>query len=439
MSGKRKILIGTFILTITGILSRFIGFFFRMFLSQSFGEEQVGLYQLIFPIYALCFSFTSAGLETAISRSTARKISLGKENEAFQTLYIGLGISIILSIFTLIFLQSYATELSLYVLGDIRCEPMLVAISYAIPFAAIHSCIVGYYFGLRQTKIPALSQLIEQLARVVSVFIIYFFIKKNNGNTSIFLAVIGIIIGECCSSIFCIQHFVTKVQIKRSALQQNFSTLTKELLYLSIPLTGSRILLNVLQSIEAISIPLQLQQYGYSSSEALRNYGVLTGMALPCILFPSAITNSISTMLLPTVAEIQATKSFKSLKELMQKLLYTCLSMGTFCCIIILILSPWIGEHLFHSKLAIDYLRTLAWICPFLYLNSTLLSVTNGLGKANISFLINLLSLSIRISGILIFIPKIGMNGYLWGLLLSQVITFLFCLAYLFRYLKKRV
>ena len=440
MSNKRKILIGTFVLTATGFSTRFIGFFFRMFLSHTFGEEQVGLYQLIFPIYALCFSFTSAGIETAISRSTARKVSLGKQNEAIHLMYIGLCISLSLSFLTMFLLQSYATQISIYVLGDVRCEPLIFAISYAIPFASVHSCIIGYYLGLKQTKIPAISQLVEQISRIAAVYIIYRFFQYHNGELSILLAVIGIIFGECCSSFLCVFCFTSQsTRIKAKDIFLHAPVLSKELLQLSIPLTSSRILLNVLQSIESISIPLRLQQYGYSSSEALSNYGVLTGMALPCVLFPSAITNSISTMLLPTVAEIQASKNTQKLKAVIQKIFYSCLLLGFVCCFGLLILSSWIGNVLFHSSLAGDYLKTLAWICPFLYLNTTLISITNGLGKASISFLINTLSLFIRITGVLIFIPKIGMNGYLWGLLVSQVLTFVLCMSYLTWYLKKRV
>ena len=123
MSNKRTILIGTFILTATGLSTRFIGFFFRMFLSHTFGEEQVGLYQLIFPIYALCFSLTSAGIETALSRCTAHKISLNRKNESIWLLYIGISLSLILSLVTMITLQSHAADFSIYILGDIRCEP----------------------------------------------------------------------------------------------------------------------------------------------------------------------------------------------------------------------------------------------------------------------------------------------------------------------------
>lgn len=438
MSKKNAILKGTIILTATGLLTRFIGFFFRMFLSHAFGEEQVGLYQLIFPIYALGFSFASAGIETAISRCTARKISLNQKSDALRILYIGLTISLSLSFLTLFVLQSQASYLSVYILGDARCEALLTVIFYALPFAAVHSCICGYYFGLKQTKIPASSQLVEQIMRVGSVYMIYQFMDSHHRQTSILFAVFGIVIGEFCSAFFCIHCFASeKKKPHKPETVSRISTLTRELLTLSIPLTSSRILLNVLQSIESISIPLRLQQFGYSTSEALSNYGVLTGMALPCVLFPSAITNSVSTMLLPTVAEIQATKNYTPLKKLIGKVCFYCILLGSACCLVFFLLSNWIGEILFHSDLAGIYLKTLAWLCPFLYLNSTLASITNGLGKANISFLINTIGLAIRIAGVLFFIPIIGMNGYLWGLLLSQALTCLLYVFHLFFFLKK--
>ena len=98
MSRKQTIIRGTIILTITGFLSRFMGFFYRIFLSRTFGEEGVGLYQLIFPVYALCYSLTTAGIETAISRTMARKISLGREREARELLLTGLSISFFLAV-----------------------------------------------------------------------------------------------------------------------------------------------------------------------------------------------------------------------------------------------------------------------------------------------------------------------------------------------------
>ena len=90
MSVKRTILKGTFILTITGFATRFMGFFYRIFFGHTFGEEGVGLYQLIFPVYALCFSLTSAGIETALARCVAKRASVGKKKEARKRMVVGL-------------------------------------------------------------------------------------------------------------------------------------------------------------------------------------------------------------------------------------------------------------------------------------------------------------------------------------------------------------
>lgn len=99
----------------------------------------------------------------------------------------------------------------------------------------------------------------------------------------------------------------------------------KELIKLSLPLTGNRILLNILQSIEAVSIPASLLIYGLSTSDALSTYGVLTGMALPCILFPSALTNSASTMLLPAITEAQTQKNVQRIKKMIRSSLCGCI------------------------------------------------------------------------------------------------------------------
>ena len=82
MSVKHKLFRGAAILTAAGFISRIMGFFFRIFLSHAFGEENVGLYQLIFPVYSFCLSLSTAGIQTAVSRITAEKVSLGKSNEA---------------------------------------------------------------------------------------------------------------------------------------------------------------------------------------------------------------------------------------------------------------------------------------------------------------------------------------------------------------------
>ena len=438
MSRKKTIIKGTFILTATGFATRFMGFFYRIFLSHTFGEEGVGLYQLIFPVYALCFSFTAAGIETALSRCVARRLTCGQKKEARELLYTSLICTVFLSCIITILLQYYAAFIAESFLKDGRCTEFLVLLSYAFPFAAVHSCIAGYYLGGKETRVPAVSQLLEQTVRILSVYLIYRIALIQGSRPGVIIAVAGLITGEIASSFYCLSR------IRRGSLLSPLPKLkmsafllhTKELLFLSCPLTANRVLLNILQSLESVSIPVRLMMYGMVRGDALAIYGVLTGMALPCILFPSAITNSVSTMLLPTVAEVQALNDKREMSSIIQKAVYCCIFLGSACCVFLLAFGGWIGTFLFHSTLAGKYITAMSWLCPFLYTNNTLISIINGIGKTALSFLINSVSLGIRIASVFLFIPVYGIFGYLWGLLASQIFIFLFCLGYVYRYVR---
>ena len=436
---KNAIIRGTFILTATGLLTRFIGFFFRSFLSHTFGEEQVGLYQLIFPIFALCFSLSSAGIETALSRCVAQKMSLGKKKEADYILYQSLFISVSLSLILTFLVRKNSVLLSIYVLGDLRCAELLSTLVLTLPFSSVHNCICGYYLGQKKARIPAISQLVEQLMRVGAVYTICKIMQNNDSHISIWVAVVGLLIGETVSSLYCIRYYFSRPHavFSISEIHQN-RYLSRGLLTLAVPLTATRILMNLLQSIESISIPLCLQKYGYTNSEALSTYGVLVGMALPCILFPTAVTNSVSTMLLPTVAEIQAADDLLHLNKLIRRVIFFGFGLGAVCGVMFLFFGSLAGKILFDSTLAGDFIRTLAWICPFMYMNTTLLGILNGLGKANLSFINNVCGLAVRISGVWFGIGMFGMNGYLWGLLFSQLLVSLLCVSQLGRYIEKR-
>lgn len=440
MSKKNAIIKGTFILTVTGLTTRFLGFFYRVFLSHNFGEEGVGLYQLIFPVYALCYSFAVAGIEISLSRIVAGKIALGKYKEANETLRAALLLSLLLSFSMILLLQQNSEFIATTLLGDIRCQPLLIAMSYAFPFCALHSCICGYYIGFKDTKVTAIAQLIEQVSRVAFVYVLVQFAARQKIEITISMAVLGLVSGEVFSSVFCI--FALRHTEKRSISHKtpflSYLSRLKELLPSTIPLTGNRVLLNILQSIEAVSIPRFLQVYGANTSEALSTYGVLTGMALPLILFPSAITNSISMMMLPTFAEMQTAGSREQMKSMIKKVAFSCFLLGSGCLAIFLVFGHFVGDVLFHSESAGDFIVTLSWICPFLYTNTTLISMLNGMDKAHITFSINSTGLLLRVASVFFLIPVFGIIGYLWGLLLSQLLVTLLCIWQLHRCLNSR-
>lgn len=435
MSRKQALLKGTFILTATGIITRLMGFFYRIFLSRTFHAEGVGLYQLIFPVYSLCFSFTAAGIQVALSRIVARYVSLHEERKAVISLRVSIFMTVILSCGATLLLQQHAAPVANTWLNDARCSGLLTAMSWSFPFAAVHSCICGYYLGMKQTKVPAVSQLFEQFTRIFSVWFFYRIGLHYSADVHITIAVFGLVCGEIAASAYSL-WMLRHTLLNHKSRFTEFLRPAGELLRLSIPLTANRVLLNILQSIEAVSIPLRLQAHGHTLSQSLSIYGVLTGMALPCIMFPSAITNSVSTMLLPTVTEIQTTSDRTELKRLIQKVTASCFTLGIFCMLGFFILGNWIGTAVFHSQDAGKFILTMSFICPFLYTNTTLISIINGLGKTTTSFFINTFGLLIRIFSVFCLIPVYGILGYLWGMLVSQLAVTLWCLVVLVRYLK---
>ena len=191
---------------------------------------------------------------------------------------------------------------------------------------------------------------------------------------------------------------------------------------MALPLTLNRLLLSVLTAIEVVLIPQCLRMYGLSPSEALSLYGVFTGMALPCILFPSTVTSSASVILMPSVAEMQALGHRRKIRYITRTTCAACILLGSLCTIVFYFLGNFAGTILFHNTDAGLYIRTLSFICPFLYTNIALTSVLNGLGKIGTTLIHSVLGILLRISFVIFAIPVIGIRGYLYGLLLSEIL-----------------
>ena len=250
-------------------------------------------------------------------------------------------------------------------------------------------------------------------------------------------AVTGLVIGEFASMLFCLFCVGAgrSSRGKRGRRDYSLASLARGMALTALPITGNRICMNLLASAEAALIPFTLRQYGLSTERALSIYGTLTGMSMSFILFPNVLTNAVSVMLLPAVSESQAAGRQDQIRRTLQKTLSFCLPMGAAFTVIFLLSGKFLGAFFFQSSLAGDFIITLAWICPFLYLNGTLHSILNGLGKTGPAFFNNLAGLMIRIVFILLFVPRVGIEGYLWGLLANQLFVTLLNLGILREYL----
>lgn len=166
MSLKKEILKGTLILTSAGIVTRILGLYNKVFLANVISASELGLYQLIFPVLSVCSAICCYGIESALSKViSGQSAGQGVKNTG-RTISIGAGLALALSLllFSIVFIL--AEPIAVFLIREPACAPYLKIMAFVIPFSTMHSCISGYFLGMRRAGVPAASQLIEQIIRV---------------------------------------------------------------------------------------------------------------------------------------------------------------------------------------------------------------------------------------------------------------------------------
>lgn len=430
---KSNIIKGTLILSCASILSRIIGFIYRIYLADILGEQLLGTYQLIFPIYVLCFTIYGAGMQSAISQVVATLMgknnthskdeglnkSVPKDRTPRTILLAGTILSFILALFLSIFINFNSKWLACNILMVPDCDIYLKLLTYLFPFCSISACICGYQYGLENAKPPAIAGIIEQITRILFVFIIQGFFSDKEICCQI--AVYGLTVGEFFGFLYNMSTIKNKTFNKRKnkiSLKESF----KLLLPVFISLTSIKLTISLLHSVESIFIPASLVKYGYTMNEALSVYGIYSGMAMPFIMFPATITMAISTMLLPAVSKAHSSGNKKQIKKLIRRTSYFCLVTGMAATVFFLLFGNICASLFFHNELAGRYLTVMSFLCPFLYINMTYSSILNGLGKPHMTFVITVVCTLIKILSLIFFVPKYGMIAYIAASLVAEAL-----------------
>ncbi len=434
---KNALLKGTILLTVTGLITRILGFYYRVCLADALGAEYLGIYQLVFPVYGICYTLYASGIQTAVSKLVAEENSRGNVSLASclmrRAMLASFGIALTLS--ALVYFG--AAPCARYFLMEARATDSLRILALVFPFCAVTACINGYYIGCKRTAVPAFTQLLEQLVRIG--FVLYFVTLPvfQNEESRCLAAVLGLVLGEIASNLFnCIAYHMHQIKTLRHASPCKTIGLTKRLLTLSLPLSLNRLIINILHSVEAVFIPGMLRLSGLSNSDALSLYGTLNGMAIPFILFPSAIPNALSVLLLPAVSENLEEKNRSRLQQCVGNAVKYSVIIGLFSTAVFFYFGRDIGMAVYHNPLAGDYIRILSPLCPLLYLSTTLESVLNGLGKTHLSFFTTISGLLTRLAIIVFVVPKTGIYGVLIGLLISQFVSTAFDIILVLKHCK---
>lgn len=422
---KKTIVKGTLILTAAGILSRILGFYYRIFLTQYIGTEGLGQYQMLLPLTFVCSALSTSGIGIAICKYTA---SCKSKSQQVHPLCLGLLFSFLISVIlstTFYFCSDY---IALHFIKDAGTGILIKIMCLSFPLSAIHNCLCSFYLGKQSSLIPAFSQLVEQIIRIGSIFFLFQILCSKSIPFSLSsIAMYGLVFGELFACLFMLTCFFLKHSL---TFPQKPKTLLKPMMHIAVPITINKLIIGILHSMEAILIPLLLIKNGMSQPESLSTYGIISGLSIPLIMLPSTLINSFAAMLLPAVSEQADTPSISqnsqnasadTLAKTTNEAFFASMYVGIFCLGYFLVWGQNISNVLFHEPQAGIYVAALSWLCPFLYVGTTFTSILNGLGYTTTTLVLSIVSFLIRFTCFYTLIPQSGIYGFFLSLLISQI------------------
>lgn len=432
------LVLSTVILFISNFIVRIFGFLYKIFLSRALGETGLGIYHMIFNFLMICLAVTTTGIPTALSCLVAKRKALNDRHNTnalfISTLYISFFVALIISIVA----SFNSSFLSLKFLKDAKLNLFILAVCPAIVIITLSNVLRGYYYGIKNVKIPAIGQIIEQIGKILFVFLLVMYI--NNKSMNCYIALLGISIGELSNIIFMLiclwrdSSFDNRYIISI----KDFYNSSMETLKMSIPITCNRMSNILLQSISSMMIPSRLALSGMTYQQSLSMYGIVSGMVMPFIFLPFTVGSALIVNLLPTISQEMALRKRKSvIKKIKYSILLT-LFVGILSSIFFYFFGKDLCILVFKNTLAGEYLKAMFLVPLFMSLNQTLSGILHSIRKELASSINTITGMLIQLIALYVFLPIPGLNiyAYIYTMTIVSIFTCLLHTIVLFKSLK---
>ena len=418
---KNKFIKSTFILIIGGFITKIIGMFIKIVMTRLLGTLGIGMYSLISPTFMLLISLASLGLPIAISKLVAED----KRNNK-NLIFLCFPITLFINVLIMIFLVFFSGYISNNLLHEPRIKLGLICIGFVLPFISISSVLRGYFFGKQRMVPHVVSNVTEDFVRLIVIMIgVPFFLKKGIEFAIAFI-VLSNIFSEL-TSIFVLFFFLPRnFKIARSDLvfdKQNI----RDVLGISLPTTGSRLIGNIGYFLEPIVMTYFLLKSGYTNSFIVTEYGIINGYVMPLVLLPSFFTLAISQAIIPVISYNYSNRNYDLVKNKIRQGIIFSLLIGIPCTLIFLFIPHIPLKFIYNTDLGIPYIRVMSIVCLLHYIQSPISSSLQAMGKARDSMMGTLFGMVLRT---VVLIIGSSVHIGMWGLVIATSVNIIFVTLY---------
>ncbi|MBO4693070.1 MAG: oligosaccharide flippase family protein [Clostridia bacterium] len=407
-------------LTVSSLLLRFAGILFKIWLAAKIGAQGMGLYQLVFSVLTLAASFAQSGIPIAVTRLVSEEEAAGSKAGTKRIIKATLIISLVISAVSAVVLIVASDFISTRIMKEPRAALSLKIVGVSLFFTGFSSVLRGYFIARRKAAPNAVSVLLEQSVRIAAAVP-----AVKLASDSIYFACAAIFSGEAISGIFAFVYLYLRYlyDLKKTPSGNNIhiKSPTKSAVRIALPLCAGRYISQLLRTGENILVPRAL--YVYSKKGALSLFGMIKGMALPVLFFPSAVLGAVSTLLVPEMSEASINQKKLVVRAAVENILSSAAIVGFLFSAIFAAGGTEIGLLLYKSRDVGFLLTALSPIVPLMYIDSLCDGLLKGLNQQNFCFRVAVSDSAIRIVLILLLVGKTGIKGFIGIMYFSNLMT----------------
>jgi len=411
---------------------RVIGMIFNIYISNRIGSEAVGVFTLVMSVYLFFVTIATSGLSMAVTCILPEEFSKRNYAKVLLSIRTCIFLASILGIFSGIIICVFSSNIISMYLHNFVSNNVLYLIAIGLPFIAMSSCINGYFSARRKSYKTALVQVSELLVKIIMTII---FLSQNISKGVEFIC-ISLILADVISEVFSFTLlFILYCKDKRNFSFYNTKQFGnyKKIWKISFPIAITSYIRSGLSTLKQLIIPSQLEKYGLSCSLSLSYYGIISGMIIPVLVFPSVFLSSFSILLIPEFSSYLANGNKKSIEFLTNKILFIISIFSFIIASFYFMFSNQISMFVYQSIEYAKWFKLLSPLIFFMYIDNILDSILKGLNKQFGVMCCNIFDLVSTIIIIYFLLPLFGINGYIFSIIFSELINFIISFIQLYK------
>ena len=427
MLRDRTLAFNTILLTASGLAMRFVGMVWQIWLVGRIGEAGIGLYQLVMSVNGLAVTVAMSGSRYAVTRLTSEENGLGRPHGAAQALRESMLYGLFFGLAAGLILLLTAQPLGFLWLEDARTVRPLTLLALTMPLTGLDSVMHGYFTAVGRVWKSVTVSVCQQLITIGVTAAMLMTGPAGNLESAVAVITGGSLIGEGFGVLALALAYGTDRRRHGITRQKNAPAsagMVPRLLRIALPLAAASYARSGLSTLQHLLVPRGLRANGLSADSALAGYGVIQGMALPVVLFPSCVMMAVAELIVPKLTEKQVQRQSQSIRRVTQDVLWKGLIFSAITASLLFSMGDHLGMALYSSEQAGRYIRLFALIVPVMYMDMVTDGCLKGLGEMMFCMVVNIAD--VGLSALLVWglLPRWGLGAYIFVICFTELFNF---------------